>query len=225
MKILRKPQSGDVLDASLTMYPSRLDVVEGRREFSDPTVTTYGYVVTGSADLRLPNFRVRADQGAFFCVPGGFIVEGRGQVVLIQRFGYRGMLVAGRIEEQGRLAYIDGCSVTLLVPPARSGDPVLNYLHIPPDMDQSQHTHPSLRMGVIARGHGLAYCRGHKGTNSWEEPLEAGTVFLLDAQEVHSFSTIGHHGGLDVVTFHPDSDWGPIDGEHPMANRTFPVLK
>jgi hypothetical protein len=26
---------------------------------------------------------------------------------------------------------------------------------------------------------------------------------------------------LDVIAFHPDSDWGPTDGTHPMLNRTY----
>jgi hypothetical protein len=26
---------------------------------------------------------------------------------------------------------------------------------------------------------------------------------------------------MDVIAFHPDSDWGPTDGIHPMLNRTF----
>ena len=26
---------------------------------------------------------------------------------------------------------------------------------------------------------------------------------------------------MDVVAFHPDSDWGPTDAAHPMLNRTY----
>ena len=25
---------------------------------------------------------------------------------------------------------------------------------------------------------------------------------------------------MDVIAYHPDSDWGPTDVEHPMVNRT-----
>ena len=220
MIIIRKPRNGELLDASLTMYPSRLEVVEGQREVEDVSVTSYGYVASGSADVKTPHFRFRADHGAFFSVPGKFTVESRGQVVLIQRLGYRGLMVAGMVEALGRLNYIDGCSSTMLVPPARLGDPVLNHLHIPPGIDQSQHTHPTIRLGVVARGSGLAYSRGNS-KGGWEEPLETGTIFLLDAQELHSFSTAASRDGLDVVTYHPDSDWGPTDGEHPMINRTY----
>jgi hypothetical protein len=219
MKAIHNPKGGDVLDATTTMYPSRLEVVEGRREVNDATVTSYGYVVSGTAEIAAPGLRIKAEQGAFFCVPGDFLVETRGQVVLIQRFGFRGLLIAGRMEEVGRLTYI-GCSSTILVPPPRMGDPVFNHLHIPPGLDQAQHTHPSVRLGVIAKGSGLAYSAGYSGVGGWEEPLKPGTVFLLDAHELHSFSTVKSVDGLDVVTYHPDSDWGPTDGEHPMLTKT-----
>ena len=26
---------------------------------------------------------------------------------------------------------------------------------------------------------------------------------------------------MDVIAYHPDSDWGPTDETHPMVNRTF----
>jgi len=102
-------------------------------------------------------------------------------------------------------------------------DPVLNHLHIPPGIDQSQHIHPSVRLGVIARGSGRAYGRGDN--ENWEEPLGAGTIILLDAQDQHSFSTVSNRDGLDVIAYHPDSDWGPTDGDHPMLSRTFLRIK
>jgi len=220
VKILQSPKGGEVLDATLTMYPSRLEVVEGRREITGSSATTYGYVVDGSASVRTPQLQIRGEAGMFFAVPGDFSVEGGGRVVLIQRFGYRGLFVAGRIEETGRLSYIDGCSSTILVPSARVGDPVLNYLRIPGGIDQSRHTHPSIRLGVIARGSGKASGRNTLDGKNWEESLEPGTVFLLDAQELHSFSTVSSVEGLHVITFHPDSDWGPTDDAHPMITRT-----
>lgn len=220
MKIVKSPNGGEVLDATLTMYPSRLEVVVGRLELNERTSTSYGYVVDGSANVLTPHFQFQADQGAFFSVPGEFVVESHGHVVLIHRLGYRGLLLAGRIEGTGRLTYIDGCSSTLLIPPARAGDPVLNHLHIPPSIEQSQHTHPSLRFGVIARGSGVARYHCGSGNEIGEERLEAGTVFLIDAQELHSFKTMPKQGGLDVITYHPDSDWGPTDAAHPMLSGT-----
>ena len=219
MRIIRNPRNGELLDASLTMYPSRLEVVEGRREVEDVSATSYGYVASGSADVKTPHFRFRADHGAFFSVPGKFTVESRGQVVLIQRLGYRGLLVAGMVEGVGRLNYIDGCSSTMLVPPARVGDPVLNHLHIPPGSTSLSTPTPPCGSAWLPAGVGWPTA-GVTSGDGWEEPLEAGTVFLLDAQELHSFSTASCRDGLDVVTYHPDSDWGPTDGEHPMISRT-----
>jgi hypothetical protein len=34
----------------------------------------------------------------------------------------------------------------------------------------------------------------------------------------HSFATQG--AALDVIAWHPDSDFGPRDEDHPMVNRT-----
>jgi len=63
----------------------------------------------------------------------------------------------GPLEATGRLRYVDGCSDTLLVCPPRLGEPCLNHLHIPPHTQQSEHFHPSLRIGVIARGAGVCH--------------------------------------------------------------------
>jgi hypothetical protein len=218
VKFIHNPKNGDKLDATQTMYPSCLEVIEGRCEVKGRTMTSYGYVTSGRASICASLFEVKADQGTFFSVPGDFLIEAAGQVVLIQRLGFRGLLVAGRMEQAGRLSYI-GCSTTILVPPPRMGDPVLNHLHIPSGFDQAQHTHPSIRLGVVAKGTGLAYSSEPGG--AWEEQLKPGTVFLLDAHEMHSFSTISSTNELDVVAYHPDSDYGPTDGEHPMLTRTY----
>ena len=54
---------------------------------------------------------------------------------------------------------------------------------------------------------------------SWEEALESGTAFLLAEHERHACRTEG--SSMDVVAFHPDSDWGPADAAHPLLNRTY----
>jgi len=36
---------------------------------------------------------------------------------------------------------------------------------------------------------------------------------------LHSFHTIDE--SLDVIAWHPDSDFGPTHDEHPMVSRTF----
>jgi hypothetical protein len=216
MELIRSPKNGDTLDASLTMYPCRLEVVSGERRVGAPTSTTFGYVLSGQARVRTPGFEIRADAGGFFSFPGEVQIETPGLVVAIEKHGFRGVPMAGRIEERGRLSYIDGCSDTILVSPPRRGDPVFNHLHFPRGVDQTQHTHPSIRLGVVARGHGIAYQEG-----AWEHELSEGSIFLLHAHELHSFRTTESAKQMDVIAFHPDSDWGPTDGVHPMLNRTY----
>jgi hypothetical protein len=46
-------------------------------------------------------------------------------------------------------------------------------------------------------------------------------MFMLPAHEMHAFSTAEHDSTLDIIAFHPDSDWGTTDGVHPMLNRTY----
>jgi hypothetical protein len=219
MLLLASPGDGEILDATETMYPSRLEVARGSgRRFDRATSTVYGVVLAHSAVVSAPGFKAELEAGGFFAVPGAGGVEASSAacVVLMERYGYRGVVQAGRIEEKGRLAYIDGCSDTVLCSPARLGDPVLNHLHFPVGIVQSVHSHPSIRLGVVVRGAGTAF--GPAG-GGWERPLAVGSVFLLHAHELHAFKT--SESSLDVVAFHPDSASGPTDGEHPMLNRTY----
>jgi hypothetical protein len=218
MKLAADARGGTVIDATATMYPSRLEVVEGAARVGQPTSTTFGYVVRGSARIRAPGLELTGDAGTWFAVPDTVELDARGSTVVIERFGFRGMLAAGRIEEVGRLSYIDGCSDTVLCMPPRLGDPVLNHLHFPVCVTQTLHLHPSIRLGVVARGSGTAFGPG-RGGKGWELPLSEGAVFLLEAHEVHAFRTDAT--SLDVIAFHPDSDWGPTDAVHPMLNRTY----
>ena len=92
------------------------------------------------------------------------------------------------------------------------GDPCLNHLHIPPHTNQTAHTHPSERVGVILRGSGE--CRTPGGTY----PLGPGMGWRIPTGCLHSFHT--GEESLDVIAWHPDSDFGPTDENHPMINRT-----
>ncbi len=136
------------------------------------------------------------------------------QVFSVIRHGFRGQgLVGGPIEASGRLCYIDNCSDSLLVYPPRRGDPSLNHLSFPAGVRQSFHIHPSIRLGVVARGAGFACLTDQ------EIPLTAGTLFCIEERELHRFRTEDQR--LDVIAFHPDGDWGPTDQDHPMLNRTY----
>jgi hypothetical protein len=176
--------------------------------------THFGFVVSGRPSLNCDSGEFRLAAGMYFSAVGEALLEGDGQGVVVSQLDYRGFFqLGGPIESAGRLQYIDGCSDSLLIPPIRRGDACLNLLHIPAGTDQTAHTHPSFRAGIVVRGCGL--CR----TAAGETPMTPGAVFVIAADCLHSFHTAGQ--SLTVVAFHPDSDWGPTDDFHPMLNRTY----
>ena len=128
------------------------------------------------------------------------------------RIGFIGQYIIGKVEDWGRVQYIDTCTDSLLVYPPRMNDPCLNSLHFPTNINQTFHTHSSIRLGIIANGH------GHATLDDCELALEPGDVFHLDVNERHRFRT--EDEGMTVVAYHPDSDWGPTDEIHPMLNKT-----
>ncbi len=296
MRWLSEPRHGAGIDARGTMYPTEMSVLVGEgnhTNLGDMYGTTYGVVVKGGVVVekrtseRQESFTLY--EGSYFSVPCSFnmgLIPKRGgddaqcQTVLITKLGFLGQTVTGRLEGRGRLSYVDGCSDSLLVYPPRMGDPCLNHLHFPGDVLQTQHTHPSIRMGVVMGGEGVSW-RGKNGEkadlrsfmdlvqdfsldtavklyesyahlagsgdspisvvsandgsdsinrfdNSWPEfenidmlhHLRPGGVFLLEEGELHSFAT-PPGGHMEIVAFHPDSDWGPTDNDHPMLNRTY----
>lgn len=131
-------------------------------------------------------------------------------------------MVGGPIEKEGRLKYIDGCTDSLLIPPVKMGDPCFNHLHFPGRIKQTMHTHPSHRIGVVADGRGMCV------TPFGNLPLVKGAIFVIKEGDgtitdghpngSHKFDTEDSH--MDVIAFHPDSDFGATDIDHPMINRT-----
>jgi quercetin dioxygenase-like cupin family protein len=193
-------------------YPTAVTAWRGDRSSLEPNGSHFIYAIEGEA-------RAHTSLGSFSLAPGMYAcllegsVGGAGTGLVISRLGVFGMFqIGGPIEAQGRLRYIDGCTDSLLLAPPLRGDPCLNHLHIPAGTAQSRHTHPSLRVGVIARGAG--YCV----TPDARYPLRAGLAFLIAPDAVHSFLT--EENALDVVVYHPDSDSGPTHHDHPMINRT-----
>lgn len=227
MKLLTHPKQGDTIDASDSMYPTVMRVAEHDHLQDDSRTTSYGYVLSGTVVIEFDEHRFKLREGAYFSVPGCFrlqSVDEMSRVVLIERFGYRGLLNVGRIEERGRLSYIDGCSDTLIVSPPRLGDPCFNFLHFPAGVDQTQHTHPSIRMGIVASGRGTSYANANpkcKFAEGWERELTPGCIFMLEEQELHSFRTTDFNSHMNIIAYHPDSDFGPTDEDHPMKNRTY----
>jgi hypothetical protein len=184
-----------------------------------PGGATFGYVMCGAVeafddqtgDRGLP---LRAQQ--WFGLPDGveLHLDDATRVVVAQRLGFRGLRAfGGPIEAGGRLRYIDRCSDTVLMHPPVLGDPCLNHLHFPGGVEQTEHTHPSTRAGAIARGFG--WCETPAGLSE----LRPGAIFYIPTDGLHRFVTSAET--TDVIAYHPDSDWGPTDEEHPMINRTW----
>lgn len=189
-------------------------------EWNDGNVTcqlpgsVFGYVLEQTTIFKKDVFdSMTVKAGMYFCLEPPFkLIGGRGFGVCLD--GHRAFnLIGGPIEAVGRLNYIDGCTDSLLISPIMLGDPCLNHLHFPPNIRQTMHTHPSNRVGCVIRG------KGRCVTPTEEIPLVPGKVFCIPKDGHHCFYT--DSDSMDVVAWHPDSDFGPKHEQHPMVNRTF----
>lgn len=207
-----------------SMYPSASFMLTPGDGFAWPHsagyCSVYGYSF-GENTIELPNKIINLEAGQFF----SFFVKSKhpvflltDQLFIVIRLGYKCQNVVGDLEEVGRLTYIDGCSDSGLVGPARQGDPCLNHLHFPSHIDQSFHRHPTVRLGVITSGEGINEYMGLDG-NLHTMALTPGTIFCLDEQQEHRFKT--ENRPMDIVIYHPDSEVGPTDHNHNMKNRTY----
>ncbi len=179
-----------------------------------PGCTHLGCVFEGDLILRYQGRERHLYAGDYFSVIGPATVSGSGWGMSSSVPGYIGInALGGPIEPTGRLRYIDGCTDTLLVPPVRKGDPCLNHLHFPTAITQTPHTHPSVRTGLVYRGRGECIVPDRDPI-----PLRPGSAFVIPTEVMHSFNTSDET--LDVIAFHPDSDTGMTDDDHPMVNRT-----
>ena len=175
--------------------------------------THFGFVVEGPATLTAEAGTFTLKTGMYFSVPGEMIVRGGRGIVMSRREHSAFFSVGGPVEARGRLRYIDGCTDSLLIAPIRRGDPCLNLLYFPQGIDQTEHTHPSDRIGCIYRG------RGQCVTPDGVVELEPGMIFRIHADGPHKFRTL-KGADMAVIAYHPDSDFGPTDQVHPMINRT-----
>jgi quercetin dioxygenase-like cupin family protein len=180
--------------------------------------THFGYVHEGNAELVVDGRTRLLYQGDAFSVAGPAAVFG-GRGIVVSRESWVGFpYITGPIEREGRLLYIDGCTDSLLIPPVKMGDPCLNLLYFPRGIDQTAHTHPSDRIGLILSGHGLCHAWDENGVEEQIE-LVKGMVFCIHTDGKHKFSTpFGQE--MRVLAYHPESDFGPTDQGHPMINRT-----
>jgi quercetin dioxygenase-like cupin family protein len=179
----------------------------------------YGYSF-GASTITIGNKTHELESNQYFSLFIGnnsVIANTTSQLFLVVRLGYKCQNTIGWTEEKGRLTYIDGCTDSLLVYPPRMGDPSLSLLHFPSGIDQSQHTHPSIRIGCVIGGQGVSDTWSNGAQLSHD--LVTGVNFCLEENELHRFRTIG--SSMTVIAWHPDGDWGPTDHNHTMLNRTY----
>jgi quercetin dioxygenase-like cupin family protein len=204
-----------------TMYPSHSWLLN-EEKLTLPSFakycSIYGYSF-GNSEIQIDDKKITLEKNQYFglSVFENATVLTDNKLFLVLRLGYCVPNVIGWAEEKGRLSYIDGCSDSLLVYPARLGDSSLNLLYFPPGISQSFHRHPSIRLGCVIQGSGYSSHGEHNDTI--ENNLEIGDSFCLQEQERHRFRT--EHSSMTVIAFHPDGDWGPTDHNHAMLNRTY----
>lgn len=227
-------------DSNHNKYPIKYyNIINGEGVETKSNCSYYGFVYFGSAYLiQNDNTPMFVENGMYFSLPESFKMCGNFKMILIEVFNKKGIypktnfsamkVCGGKIEYKGRLKYIDGCTDSLLIPPVKLGNPCLNHLHFPKGIDQTQHTHPSHRIGIVANGNG--FCKTPFG----DLPLNNGDIFVIkewngvdyaigkDGKNhpigTHSFQTF--RNSMDVIAFHPDSDFGATDINHPMINKT-----
>jgi hypothetical protein len=201
--------------------------------------TYFVFVYEGIAKLKIKSgLNALMPKDTYFSHHGKFKLHGKFKAIAIEVFVKNGDFlknkfraytnIGGVVEEVGRLKYIDGCTDSLLISPVKKGDPCLNHLHFPKNITQTAHTHPSNRLGIVIRGEGECV------TPFGNLPLIEGCIFVIKEYDVkelykgldgnlyeagtHKFDTKA--SSMDVIAFHPDSDFGAEDEFHPMINRT-----
>jgi len=204
-------------------------------DVDDCKAATFGYVYSGKAhfsrEIGGSTLTMTLVGGMYFSCPGKFRINGgSGFIATVKKNALDcrikcSFTMGGPIEKNengehvGNLAYIDGCSDSILIHPTLYGYPCLNHLHFPKNVQQTRHTHPSGRAGMVFQGEGTCVIVSHKTNETIRVPLRPGMVFVIPKDAEHAFETNGSQT-LDVVAFHPDSDCGPTNTNHPMVNRT-----
>ena len=228
-------------DSTNEKYPIRYyNVINGVGMDINPENSYFGFVYDSMLKIKRVGLPItNLWQGQYFSLSGAFeFIEGvDGKAIIIEVINgayykennYKAYATfGGPIEAKGRLKYIDGCTDSLLISPVKKGMPCINHLHFPSNIDQTQHTHPTHRIGIVSSGVGECI------TPFGNLPLEEGMIFVikqwdgvtydkgLDGEMYpcgqHAFKTTD--SVMNVIAFHPDSDFGPEDEFHPMINRT-----
>lgn len=212
--LIRDLEPGLLADFSATEYPTKVfGFGPGAPLEFDEAGTAFGFVWKGNAVIVVDGRTYSVGEGSYFSIAGQRFTIRAATGFLAHRLGYQGLnMVGGPVEGVGRLRYIDGCSDTLLIAPPLRGDPCFNLLHFPAGIDQTKHTHPTIRAGLIHDGRG--WCHTALGT----EELSPGRMFILFPDAVHAFATTD--SDMTLTVFHPDTDFGPTHEDHPMLRRT-----
>lgn len=206
--------NGLLADLSNDEFPTQLRSWDGGWLSLPNTGTHFGYVWQSESILMVKGGTFQLAAGMYFSIPGEAKLMGTGKGIVVTRLGYQGVFsIGGPIERNGRLRYIDGCMDSLIIPPPMLGNPCLNALYFPHGINQTAHTHPSMRVGMIASGSGECI------TQDETIPLAPGQVFVIPAGTVHSFKTTD--SPMVVIAYHPDSNYGPTHEMHPMISRTW----
>ncbi len=177
--------------------------------------SSYFYLQSGTACIKTNSLNAQISEGMYFSINGPGVItlneKSKAIQIFVKNFSSLNTL-GGPVEEIGRLSYIDGCSDSLLLSPSRLGEPCLNLLHFPVHTKQTSHHHPSFRFGIVLSGSGNCV------SDAKTEKLNTGDVFYIPPFVKHKFDT--EEECMNIIAFHPDSDWGPTDEIHPMINRT-----
>jgi len=210
-------KSFDSLGSSFEVYCSQeIDSKFIHRQDSQSIYGCYLYVKEGDFSVATESRKpLNLSDGMFASVGENFSFtqhsKGKALIIkMIMESPY--FLIGGPIESQGRLKYIDGCTDSLIIPPVKKGMSCLNHLHFPKKIKQTFHSHPSVRIGIIAKGEGMCFTEG------WQYYLNEGQIFIIKPDVQHRFTT--ELKSMDVIAFHPDSDFGVEDEFHPMINKT-----
>jgi hypothetical protein len=237
-----KSDSGLIFDdANNSIYPIRYyNIINGVGAELNKDCSYYGYVYNGKVTINRKWLSpIELNSHMYFSLSGefNFSTNVLGSCILIEVLNKNYYETSnfkayptfgGPIEDKGRLKYIDGCTDSLLISPVKKGQPCLNHLHFPEEINQTQHTHPTHRIGIVASGYGECI------TPFGNLPLEPEMIFVIKAWDgvqidkgldgeiypigQHAFQTFD--APMNVIAFHPDSDFGPEDEFHPMINRT-----
>jgi quercetin dioxygenase-like cupin family protein len=198
-------------------WPLRITKLEaGESRAFDSTPGTY-YVILQNASYYSNKVKFE-DVCAALAINNHFTVKcGTGTAVVVEYLGLR--LLESRyyvqdVLDMGNLSYMDGGTNTTAINPGRLGDPVVNYVHFPAGMQQTLHTHPSHRIGMVLKG------LGKIELDNGEFLLKQGDVFFMQRNVLHNFMC-PYNEDVVLFVFAPDSGTGPTDEVNPLKIRTY----